>query len=33
VTPVLPDFIIVGAMKCGTSALHAKLAQQPGVFM
>ena len=29
----LPDFLIVGAMKCGTSTLHAQLAAQPGVFM
>ena len=28
-----PDFIIIGAMKCGTSTLHAQLAAQPGVFM
>ena len=26
---VLPDFIIVGAMKCGTSSLYAYLAQHP----
>ena len=29
----LPDFIIIGAMKCGTSTLQAQLAAQPGVFM
>lgn len=29
----LPDFIIVGAMKCGTTTLAAQLALQPGVFM
>lgn len=29
----LPDFVIIGAMKCGTSTLHAQLAAQPGVFM
>jgi hypothetical protein len=29
----LPDFLIVGAMKCGTSTLQAQLAAQPGVFM
>ena len=29
----LPDFLIIGAMKCGTSTLQAQLAQQPGVFM
>ena len=28
-----PDFAIIGAMKCGTSTLHAQLAAQPGVFM
>ncbi|MCB2112127.1 MAG: sulfotransferase [Parvularculaceae bacterium] len=29
----LPDFIIIGAMKCGTSTLHAQLAAQPQFFM
>lgn len=29
----LPDFLIIGAMKCATSSLHDQLAQQPGVFM
>lgn len=29
----LPNFIIIGAMKCGTSTLHEQLARQPGVFM
>lgn len=29
----LPDFLIVGAMKCGTSTLQAQLALQPGIFM
>lgn len=29
----LPDFLIVGAMKCGTSTLAAQLAAQDGVFM
>jgi GT2 family glycosyltransferase len=28
-----PDFVIIGAMKCGTSTLAAQLAAQPGVFM
>jgi hypothetical protein len=28
-----PDFVILGAMKCGTSTLHAQLAAQPGFFM
>lgn len=30
---LLPDFLIVGAMKCGTSTLQAQLAAEPGVFM
>jgi hypothetical protein len=29
----MPDFIIIGAMKCATSTLHDQLAQQPGIFM
>lgn len=29
----LPDFILIGAMKCGTSTLQTQLAAQPGVFM
>lgn len=29
----LPDFIIIGAMKCATSTLHSQLAVQPGIFM
>ena len=29
----MPDFIIIGAMKCATSTLHEQLARQPGVFM
>ncbi|MEM8561229.1 MAG: sulfotransferase [Pseudomonadota bacterium] len=29
----LPDFLIIGGMKCGTSTLAAQLAAQPGVFM
>jgi hypothetical protein len=29
----LPDFLIIGAMKCGTTTLQAQLALQPGVFM
>ncbi len=28
-----PDFIIIGAMKCATSTLHAQLAKLPGVCM
>lgn len=29
----LPDFLIIGAMKCGTTTLQAQLAAQPGIFM
>ncbi|MEA5510787.1 sulfotransferase [Crocosphaera sp. UHCC 0190] len=29
----LPDFIIIGAMKCATSSLHEQLALQSGIFM
>lgn len=29
----LADFIIIGAMKCGTSTLQVQLAAQPGIFM
>ncbi len=29
----LPDFVIIGAMKCGTSTLHAQIAAQPQFFM
>ncbi len=29
----LPDFIIIGAMKCATSTLHEQLAAQAGFFM
>ena len=29
----LPDFVIIGAMKCGTSTLHTQLAARRGVFM
>ncbi len=29
----LPNFIIIGAMKCATSTLHDQLARQPGLFM
>ncbi|GJL94708.1 MAG: sulfotransferase [Hyphococcus sp.] len=31
--PPPPDFIIIGAMKCGTSTLYEQLAAQPGFFM
>jgi hypothetical protein len=33
VNVALPDFLIIGAMKCGTSTLHEQLAAQDGVFM
>lgn len=29
----LPDFMIIGAMKCATSTLHSQLEAQPGIFM
>ncbi|MDJ0658797.1 MAG: sulfotransferase [Crocosphaera sp.] len=29
----LPNFIIIGAMKCATSSLHEQLNQQPQIFM
>lgn len=29
----LPDFVIIGAMKCATSSLHEQLAAQPGLMM
>ncbi|WP_107671156.1 sulfotransferase [Cyanothece sp. BG0011] len=29
----LPNFVIIGAMKCATSSLHEQLHQQPGIFM
>lgn len=29
----LPDFLIIGAMKCGTSSLHDRLAEDPRLFM
>ena len=29
----LPDFMIIGAMKCATSTLHEQLAAQPGIIM
>ncbi|NNF72213.1 MAG: sulfotransferase, partial [Rhodobacteraceae bacterium] len=28
-----PDFILIGAMKCGTSTLASQLGAQPGLFM
>lgn len=29
----IPDFIMIGAMKCATTTLHHQLASQPGIFM
>ena len=29
----LPDFIVIGAMKCATSTVHEQLAMQTGIFM
>ncbi len=29
----LPDFLVIGAMKCGTSTLQTQLVAQPGIFM
>lgn len=29
----LPDFIIIGAMKCGTSTLHTQLSERSGIYM
>ena len=29
----LPNFLIIGGMKCATSTLHEQLARQPGIFM
>jgi hypothetical protein len=29
----LPDFVIIGAMKCGTTTLASQLGAQPGIFM
>lgn len=29
----LPEFVIIGAMKCGTSTLHEQLERQPACFM
>ena len=28
-----PDFVVIGAMKCGTSTLHDQLGANPGLFM
>jgi hypothetical protein len=33
VAPRLPDFLLLGAAKCGTSALHAALARHPALFL
>jgi hypothetical protein len=32
-TQRLPDFFIIGAMKCATTTLHKQLARQPGISM
>jgi len=29
----LPDFLVIGAPKAGTTALHAALALHPGLYM
>src|ERR1700691_4938410 len=29
----LPDFLVIGAPKAGSTALHAALAQHPGLYM
>ena len=29
----LPDFVLIGAMKSGTTTLHRQLSLQPGIFM
>lgn len=31
--PRLPDFFVIGAMKCATTTLHEQLARQPGIAM
>ncbi len=31
--PILPNFLIAGSAKCGTSSLHSYLAQHPEIFM
>jgi len=31
--PILPNFLIVGAAKCGTTSLYYSLKQHPDVFM
>jgi hypothetical protein len=30
---LLPNFLVIGAMKCATTTLHEQLARQPGIFM
>ena len=32
-TKRLPDFVLIGAMKCATTTLHRQLADQDGIFM
>ena len=29
----LPDFLIIGAMKCGTTSLHDYLGKHPDIFV
>ncbi len=29
----MPDFLVIGAPKAGTTALHSALARHPGLFM
>ena len=29
----MPDFLVIGAPKAGTTALHVALARHPGLFM
>jgi len=33
IAPVLPNFLIVGAAKCGTTSLYYYLKQHPDVFI
>ena len=32
-TDRLPDFLVIGAMKCATTTLHEQLARQPGLYL
>ena len=29
----LPDFLVVGHPKCGTTAMYAMLSQHPGIYL